>query len=164
MNTITKEELAQNQNAQIQNNIENQIIETSVKQDTVSPNAIIIQKKYYRDCDHLVREEQEIPNELVNKTEEDVKEQFPGWKIQEYSPTEIILYQEFDGYCDEHYVAREHNGLIGIYHINEQGIEKLKEDTEISTMYLPEEDVEKLKIGVPIIGRKNLYNFLEDYE
>ena len=54
--------------------------------------------------------------------------------------------------------------MIGIYTTDEYGVKTLKEDTEILTQYLPEEDIANLKAGVEIIGNTNLIEFLEDYE
>ena len=68
------------------------------------------------------------------------------------------------GFCNEHYIVKEDNGFISIYTVNKEGIQKLKEKTEISTMYLPEQDLENLKVGISIVGKMNLYSFLEDYE
>lgn len=68
------------------------------------------------------------------------------------------------GFCDEHYIVKEDNGFINIYTVDKEGIQKLKEKTEISTMYLPEQDLENLKVGISIVGKMNLYSFLEDYE
>ena len=140
------------------------ILETSSIEDTISPNAIIIKKTYFEACDHLIRKTEDVPEELVNKNEEDVEKQFSEWKIEEYTPTQIILYKTDSGNCGEHYFVQEHNGVIGIYTIDEYGIKTLKEDTEISTQYLPEEDVKNLKAGVEIVGNTNLVEFLEDYE
>ena len=67
------------------------------------------------------------------------------WKIEEYTPTQIILYKTDSGNCGEHYFVQEHNGVIGIYTVDEYGIKALEEDTEISTLYLPEEDVQNLR-------------------
>ena len=52
------------------------IIETSSIEDTISPNAIIIKKTYFEACDHLIRKTEDVPEELVNKNEEDVEKQF----------------------------------------------------------------------------------------
>ncbi len=166
MDYVSEKELA---DAEEQVNSVNQIesqnaIETSSTQDTISPNAIIIKKMYYEACDHLIRKTEDIPEELVNKTEEEVKEEFADWKIEEYTPTQIILYKTDSGNCGEHYFVQEHNGVIGIYTVDEYGIKTLEEDTEISTLYLPEEDVQNLKAGVEIVGYTNLVEFLEDYE
>lgn len=139
-------------------------VETANTEDNISPNAIIVKKVYYEACDHLTREVEDIPEELVNKMQSDIEEAFPGWTVEEYSPTEIVLYKTDKGNCGEHYFVQDHNGVIGIYTIDEYGVKTLKEDTEISTQYLPEADLENLKAGVEIIGHTKLIEFLEDYE
>ena len=140
------------------------VLETSATEDSISPNAIITKRIYYTACDHLIRETEEVPEDLVNKTEEDIEKEFAGWKIEKFSPTEIVLYKEMSGNCGEHYFVQEHNGVIGIYTIDEYGVKTLKEDTEIVTQYLPEEDLQNLKAGVEIVGYTKLTEFLEDYE
>lgn len=139
-------------------------VETANTEDNISPNAIIVKKEYYEACDHLTREVEDIPEELVNKTQSDIEEAFSGWTVEEYSPTEIVLYKTDKGNCGEHYFVQDHNGVIGIYTIDEYGVKTLREDTEISTQYLPEADLENLKAGVEIIGHTKLIEFLEDYE
>lgn len=142
----------------------NIIATSSAENDKISPNAIIIQKRYYKKCDHLLKEVIDIPEALVNQSEEEIKKAYPNWKIEGFSPTEIVIYQEINAICDEHYLVKEHNGVIGIYTLDEYNQETLKEDTEIATQYLPEEDLEELKVGVKLIGITSLYNFLENYE
>ena len=97
-NVISDKRLAESSENEIQNinNIENKVVPTSIVNTKISPNAIIIEKRYYKDCDHLIREVVDIPKELINKTEEDVKESCLGWKLEGYSTTEIVLYKEFD--------------------------------------------------------------------
>ena len=163
---LSEKELAYNSNIDKENSIQNTInsIETSASENTISPNAILIKKTYYEDCDHLIRKTEDIPEELVNKDEEYVKKIFSDWVIEEYSPTQIILYKTSSGNCGEHYFVQEHNGVIGIYTVDEYGVKTLKIDTEISTMYLPEIDIQNLKAGVEVIGYTKLVEFLEDYE
>lgn len=139
-------------------------VETVSTENTISPNAIIIEKVYYEGCDHLIRETVDIPETLVNKTEGEIKKQYSDWKLEEYTPTQITLYKTVTGNCGEHYFVQEHNGVIGIYTMDEYGVKTLKEDTEIVTQYLPEADLQKLKAGVEIIGHTKLVEFLEDYE
>lgn len=166
MDIISKKELAENLNEIENSNVENTVssVETSIQDNKISPNAMIIKKIYYQECDHLIRKNEDIPEELVNKTEEDVKEMFPSWEIEEYSPTQIILYKTSSGNCGEHYFVQEHNGVIGIYTTDKYGVKTFKEDTEIPTQYLPETDIKNLKAGVEIIGYTKLIEFLEDYE
>ena len=149
-------------------NIENiqasNTVETSSINMKISPNAVIIKKCYYKKCDHLIKDVIDIPEELVNKTENDVREKYKGWKLEGYSPNEIVLYKEFSGICDEHYVVKDNNGVIGIFSEDENGVQEFVEDTDIETQYLPEEDQENLKVGMKVVGKVNLNNFLEDYE
>lgn len=145
------------------NNIDN-TVETSTRETKVSPNAKIIKKEYYKKCDHLKKETEEVPRQLINKDEEDVEKLFSDWKIEGYSPNEIVIYKEYDGMCGEHYVVKEHNGVLGIYKLNENGEEIFVEDTEIQTQYLPEIDILKLKEGITAVGQAELNSVLEDFE
>ena len=69
-----------------------------------------------------------------------------------------------EGFCNEHYVLKVHNGVIGIYTVDQNGNETLKQDTEIQIQYLPEIDIENLKKGIYVIGDEALNSALEDYE
>ena len=93
-----------------------------------------------------------------------MQKQYPDWKIEKFSSNEVVLYKEKNGYCDEHYVIREHNGVLAIYTLDENGKETWKQDTEIVTMYLPEVDLSRIKEGIKVTGTTNLRSILEDYE
>ena len=158
---LANDNTIENSNNQID---DSNIIETSSTNTNISPNAILITKIYYKSCDHLIRKSEDISEELINKSREDVEKAYPEWKIEEFSPTQITLYKTENGNCGEHYWVQEHNGVIGIYVMDEYGVKTLKEDTEISTQYLPEEDIKNLQAGIEIIGHTKLIEFLEDYE
>ncbi len=164
-NMIDTQKLADKQSvSEAKESSVNEVVETSSLKTNISPNAIIIEKRYYKACDHLIREVVDIPESLVNKKEDDVKARYKEWKVEGYSPTEIVVYKEFKGLCNEHYVVKENNGVIGIFVQDENNVLEWQEDTEIVTKYLPDEDLENLKIGVKIVGKTNLSTFLEDYE
>ena len=146
-----------------ENSIYNEI-ETSTSESKVSPNAIVNEKRYYKKCDHLIRETVDIPEELVNMSEEDVKKYYAGWNIEKYTPTEITIYKEFSGICNEHYVVKKNGDVLGIYIENDDGVEEWLEDTQIEIQYLPEEDIKNFEVGVKVVGKTNLNLFLEDYE
>lgn len=165
MNVVNTQKLAGTKSKENYGNaMDNQVIETSSTSNNVSPNAIVIQKRYYQGCDHLIRESVDIPEELINQGEDKVKRYYSDWKVEQYSPTEIIVYKEFKGICNEHYIVKEHNGVLGVYIENNENVQEWQEDTEIEVQYLPEEDIEDFKLGVRIVGKINLITFLEDYE
>lgn len=142
----------------------NEMITTSSANSNISPNAIITEKRYYKACDHLIRETIDVTEELINQGEEQLKEHYLDWTIEKYSPTEIVVYKEFKGICNEHYIVKEHDGVLGIYIENNEKVQEWLEDTEIEVQYLPEDDIEQFKVGVRVVGKMNLNTFLEDYE
>ena len=89
---------------------------------------------------------------------------YSDWKIEGYSPNEIVIYKEYDGICGDHYIVKEHNGVIGIYKLDSVGNEIFVEDTELQIQYLPEIDIIKLKEGITALGQAELNSVLEDFE
>lgn len=165
VNIVNTQKLAEVENQENSyNEMMNEVVETSSTNTNISPNAVVIQKRYYKGCDHLLRETVEIPEELINQDENSLKEYYSDWKVEQYSPTEIVIYKEFKGICNEHYVIKEHNGVLGIFVENDEKVQEWQEDTEIEVQYLPEEDIEEFKVGVRVVGKMNLITFLEDYE
>lgn len=165
VNIVNTQKLAEVENQENSyNEMMNEVVETSSTNTNISPNAVVIQKRYYKGCDHLIRKTVEIPEELINQDENSLKEYYSDWKVEQYSPTEIVIYKEFKGICNEHYVIKEHNGVLGIFVENDEKVQEWQEDTEIEVQYLPEEDIEEFKVGVRVVGKMNLITFLEDYE
>ncbi len=143
---------------------EQNTVSTSSNNVKISPNSIIIKNTYYKICNHEIRQIQNTPEELINKEQKDIEQYYKGWQVKKYSPTEIILYIEKEEYCNKHYVLRENNGVIGIYTIDQNNKETLKENTQIQTKYLPEIDLINLKKGIYVVGEEELNSALEDFE
>ena len=151
-------------NEVVENTIINDIQVSSIEQEKISPNAILILKKHYEDCDHIIKEYAKIPEEYVNLTKEELIKKQDGWEIESFSKDEIILIKEQTGLCGEHYVLRENNGTIVVYQIQKDNTELLKEETGIATEYLTESDRIRLEEGIRIYGYEELNSALEDYE
>lgn len=162
-NNITQTKVLADKNESVLN-LEYNTVQTANIEVKLSPKAKITEKTYYKDCDHLIKKEIDVPEELVNATEKEVSEKYIGWKMEKFIATDVVVYKELTGFCDEHFVIKEKDGVVAIYTENSEGIQEWKEDTDIVTKYLPDEDLENIKSGVKVQGFKNLYNFLEDYE
>ena len=137
--------------------------ETSSEGEKISPNCSIIFRRHYNDCGHTIEQYASIPTELVNKTEEDLQEQYEGWTIEEFSRNQIVLYREFDSECGEHYVLREKDGKVVVY-LKTGDTEELVEETDIATEFLTETDRIALQNGIEANGRVELNQRIEDYE
>ena len=165
INVIDSEKLAGTQTSNFFNEqSQNELIEASSVSEKISPNAVIIEKRYYQSCDHLIRETLDIPRELINQEREELERFYSGWNVEQFSPTEIVISKEYEGMCNEHYVVKEHNGVLGIFIENDEKVQEWQEDTEIDIQYLPDEDIEEFKTGVKVVGKINLISFLENFE
>lgn len=141
------------------------LIETSSNEDTmISPTAILRMIQFYEDCGHIIKEEYNVPEAIVNMTESEIKEYYNGWEIRAFSEDMIEIYKENEGICDEHYTVKDINGYITVYIKNSNGEEKMIRKTEILTKYLSEEDQIILKNGINVVGKKDLESLLEDFE
>ena len=139
-------------------------IETNSSEEKISPNCLITLKRYYNECQHTINEYIDVPQNLVNGTQEDLEKEYPNWEIQKYSSNEIILYREFDSNCGQHFILRNDNGKITIYKIIEEMQEEVYEKTEISVEYLTETDKVEIQNGIRVNGVEELNQLLEDFE
>lgn len=145
-------------------NQENTLIEeTSSNSEKISPNCSIVFRRYYKECGHIIEQYFSVPTELVNKTEEDLLQQYEGWTVEEFSRNQIVLYREFDSECGEHYMLREKDGKVAVY-LRVGDSEEFVEDTDIAIEFLTETDRIELQNGIEANGRVELNQLIEDYE
>lgn len=136
----------------------------SATEEKLASNAILILKKYYRKCEHTINEYVELPQELVNMTEEEVQEQYSDWEVIGFEKGKLTLYKEFDDVCGEHFKLRLENGNVVVYIVNNDGTESLYEKTGISSEYLTETDLINMQDGLEIYGKEELNQIIEDFE
>lgn len=139
-------------------------IETNSSEEKISPNCSLTLKRYYRKCEHTLNEYTDIPEKLVNKTQEDLEKEYPDWEIKKFSSTKIILYKEYEEECGEHFILRNDNGKITIYRVNENNGEEVYEKTDISVDYLTETDKIEIQNGIRVNGKEELNQIIEDFE
>ncbi len=133
------------------------------EQIKLSPNCNFTFKTHYTGCGHTSNEYNNIPQQLVNKTESEIQELYNDWKVTTFTSNEVILEKEENGECGEHYILRDVDGKIVVYVMGEKGEEEY-EKTEIATDYLTETDKITIKEGLKIYGKENLNQTIEDFE
>lgn len=152
-----------------ENIIENKIrisdtIQTSTSKVKTTPNTLMIFKTYYTKCKHYINSYEDIDASAVNLTQEEIKEKYKGWKIEQFSEEQILLEREEEEYCNEHYKLKLEDGKVYIYIIDSNNNSTKWKDTEITSEFLTEEDILRLKEGITVYGKENLSSVLEDYE
>lgn len=140
------------------------VLEITNQVEKTTPNTLMIYKTYYTKCKHYINEYKNIDISSVNLTKEEIQERNREWKIEEFSSNQIVLEKEEIGFCNEHFKLKLIDEKIVIFIIDEMGNETEYEITEITSEYMTEEDILKLKEGIVIYGRENLTSVLEDYE
>ena len=143
---------------------ENEMLETDAQEEKISPNCSFTVRTYYKGCGHITSEYNNIPEELVNKTEQELKEMYPEYMVETFKSNEVVVYIEKEGECGEHYLVKDLNGTVVIYERMNDGTEKLLEETSISTDYLPETDKIQMQEGIEVNGKQELNQLIEDYE
>lgn len=139
--------------------------EVSNQEKLITPNTKIIIKTYYKDCNHIIEESAAPEDEWINLNEEELSKQANNFTIQKFSPAEVVLYKEENGFCNEHYLLIEKNGYIEVYFLDEKGEMKFMTNiVDIATELLPEKDREELKTGIKVYGKKELNKKIEDFE
>ena len=133
-------------------------------EEKISPNAILILKKYYMECSHTQEETKTMPDKLVNMSKKDLEEEYEGWQLEKFSKNQVILIKNQSGICGEHYEVKEKDGYIVVYKLDEKGEENLYMTTTITIEYLPETDKHALKKGIYLYGNQELNEILQDFE
>ena len=143
---------------------EAEMLETDAQEEKISPNCSFTIRTYYKGCGHITSQYNNIPEELVNKTEKELKEIYPEYMVETFKSNEVVVYIEKEGECGEHYLVKDLNGIVVIYERLDDGTEKLLEETSISTDYLPETDKMQMQEGIEVNGRQEINQLNEDYE
>ena len=161
-NTDYTKELANNSEENYVDNLE--LVLTSYSGFKISPNAQIIYETNYTKCNHTEVKEEIVSEELVNLNEEELQEKYQNYTIKQFGTERVILYNEINGYCNNHYIIKEKDGYIGVFKLKNDGDEELIRLTNISVQYLPETDLNNLKGGMEVYGKDTLNKVLEDFE
>ena len=167
LNNITKDDVNSN-TTQLDTGENNIAIDNTIEivnqDEKTTPNTLMIYRTYYTKCNHYINEYKDIDISAVNLTKDEIKEKNRDWSIKEFSPEQIILEKEEESFCNQHYKLKLLDDRIVILSIDENGNEVEYEKTEITSEYLTEEDILKLKEGIVVYGKENLSSMLEDYE
>lgn len=139
-------------------------MQANYEEEKVSPYCSFTIKIKYKECGHIKNEYLKLPEELVNCTKKQVEQKYKNYKLEKFASNEIVLTQEKEGECGEHYIVKDNNGKVTIYQEDQDGKEKMLEETDIATDYLTETDKISIKKGIEINGKQNLNQFIEDFE
>ena len=103
------------------------------------------------------------PYFLVNKTLEEISYLFSSWDIIKFEQDEIILRKEINTTSTQKYIISVLDGYVAVFYDEALDGNRLKEVTEMPINTLPQEDIDRLLIGIKATGEDELIRLLEDY-
>lgn len=143
-------------------------LEIVKENEVISPNTFIEKKIHYKKCNHIISDTNLADDLLINKTEEDfrkyMEDNYQNVKITSFSPDRILLREERNHLCPNHYIIGEFEGKIAIFKIDESGekvLDKVFKDYPINL--LKDIDQKKLKEGIVVDSEEELSNVLENF-
>ena len=139
-------------------------INVNADEEKTSPNCFLKIKTYFKGCDHTNIEQLNLPEQFVNLSKDEIQKEYSDYEVQDFSNNEVVLYQEREGSCGEHYLVKDSEGVITIFKILEDGSLEEYEKTQITTEYLPETDKINMETGIKVNGKQDLNRLLEDFE
>lgn len=139
-------------------------IRANTEQEKTSPNCSLTIKTHFIQCGHTKSEYTNLPQDLVNLNKEQIQEKYPEAQVESFASNEVVIYQEKEGSCGEHYMVKDKEGQVTVYEILSNGEQKELEVTGITTEYLPETDKINMKKGIQVNGKQELNQLIEDFE
>ncbi len=139
-------------------------IKANTEEEKTSPNCSLTKKTYYLECGHTKSEYMNLPQDLVNLSKEEIQEKYPEAQVESFASNEVVIYQEKQGSCGEHYLVKDKEGQVTIYEILPNGEKEELEVTGITTEYLPETDKINMEKGIEVNGKQELNQLIEDFE
>lgn len=141
----------------------NQAVETApLLKEVIEPGAKIIYERLYRSCNEIYTDEDDVSTEYVGLTEEEFAKAYKGWVIKSFSPTEVHLYREEDGYCPRHYIIGEKDGYVVVYKNDpDRGMTPVQ-FTDIQLISLRREYQENIREGIVVDSEERVYQILAE--
>lgn len=139
----------------------------TVVENSVGLSTRIIFRTHFTRCQTIKDVSMEPFEEIVGLKESGFKayalEEYKDWQVVRFSADEVILFQRKDQICPDHYLVSENEGYIVVFKFNEAGVRYVAERTYIPISILPDVDQEKIRRGILVRTREEVYKLLEDY-
>ena len=139
-------------------------------ENSINQNTKVIYKTFYSECDDSLEEVLAPESTMIGLKEDSLKEYLQSndslFSVESFSVDEIVLYQNKNTVCPQHYnhyCITQKDGYIAIYHFKNNGEKVLIETTSIPISILPHVDQEKLRKGIFKKTMEEAYQLLEDY-
>jgi hypothetical protein len=129
----------------------------------IHPNTKIIYEYFYQGDNTIDTSTESPPYFLMDMTREKLQKQYDGWQIIEFTDRQVVLRKNIPGVSAHSYILGVKDNFIAVYDQSQAGVILLKEVTNTPIQSLSDEEQEKLRSGIKVVGETQLAKILEDY-
>lgn len=141
-------------------NIKNVSVTTEPR---IQPSTKMVYKYYYAE-DDVTKEHADVPPYFIlGLTMDELQKMYEDWVVLSFSEQEVVMRRMMTGKSDERYIVSQKDGYIAVFYEEEQNGVSLHEVTDTPMASLPQEDQDRLKEGISVLGDDNLSKILSDY-
>ncbi len=131
----------------------------------IEPEASLTLERFYTRCQHSLQDEMVIDTRHVGLAKEELKFSYPSWEMVEFSPDQVMLTVDIDGYCPNHFILLEEEGYLVVYRSEkETGALYPVEVTHIRMEWLSQDMQEKVHVGLVVDTLEELEHLIENWE
>jgi len=141
-------------------NIDNHDV-SNIKEVKLKPGAKMIYVTFYSGCGHEIRQEEPMDDRFSGFRRQQLEKEIKDWKIESFTPDEVILKKQVDGLCDEHYYIGLNDGYVTLFRGLPGAQSEILEKTDILADTLREEDRAMLEKGIIIKSREEFLKIRE---
>ena len=137
--------------------------EASLSQEKIYPYTTLIYEYYYPYENSTEKESCSAPQFMVGLTLEDLEEYYSDWQVKYFSSKEVVMTKTIYTQKNQRYIVGEMDGYITVYYEEAVDGQIVKERTNIPVASLPEEERNRLKNGIKVLGNESLSSILQDF-
>lgn len=134
----------------------------NISVDRITSNTRMIYEHFDRISGEIEVLEAFAPNFMLRKNQQDIEQTFSEWNVISFTEEEVVIRREVENRISRLYTLGIQDDFIAIFHGANLGT-NLKELTDIHAGRLPDEEIERLREGVPVYTQDELIRRLEDY-
>lgn len=135
----------------------------NITEHKITSSTKMVYEYFYKKDNITERVEDVPPYFLIGLTRQDLEKNFTDWVVKSFSTDEVLMQKTIDAESTQHYIVKDYDGIVAIFYETPIEGNDIKEITDIMTNTLPKEEQDKLKQGIKIIGKEQLYKLLEAY-
>jgi hypothetical protein len=141
-------------------NIDNRDV-SNIQEIKLKPGAKMIYITFYSGCGHETRQERPLDDRFSGFTKQQLEKEMGEWKVESFTPDEVILKKQVNGICDEHYYIGLNDGYVTLFRGLPGAQSEVVEKTDILAEILREEDRAMLEKGIVINSREEFLKIRE---